>query len=135
VSHSTAAAHAVSRADDRDAYVYRILLNRHHDSRRRRWWGEHPCVGDVDGGSAVRRLTLGQFGGHGGVLELKPHRGRSRRTAVIERVGGPASGHGDHHPAQAHQAVPIWGGWYVRGCHLVVAGSATASRLYTRFRR
>ena len=34
----------VSRADDRDAYVYRILLNCHRDSRRRRWWGEHPTA-------------------------------------------------------------------------------------------
>jgi RNA polymerase sigma-70 factor (sigma-E family) len=32
----------VERADDRDAYVYRILLNCHRDSRRRRWWGERP---------------------------------------------------------------------------------------------
>ena len=32
----------VQRADDRDAYVYRILLNCHRDSRRRRWWGERP---------------------------------------------------------------------------------------------
>lgn len=32
----------VRRADDRDAYVYRVLLNCHRDSRRRRWWGEKP---------------------------------------------------------------------------------------------
>lgn len=32
----------VQRADNRDAYVYRILLNCHRDSRRRRWWGEQP---------------------------------------------------------------------------------------------
>jgi len=32
----------VSRAADPDAYVYRILLNTHADSRRRRWWGESP---------------------------------------------------------------------------------------------
>jgi RNA polymerase sigma-70 factor (sigma-E family) len=32
----------VQRADDRDAYVYRILLNSYRDSRRRRWWGERP---------------------------------------------------------------------------------------------
>ena len=32
----------VQRANDRDAYVYRILLNCHRDSRRRRWWGERP---------------------------------------------------------------------------------------------
>ena len=30
----------IERADDRDAYVYGILLNCHRDSRRRRWWGE-----------------------------------------------------------------------------------------------
>ena len=32
----------VSQADDRDAYVFRILMNCHRDSRRRRWWGERP---------------------------------------------------------------------------------------------
>lgn len=32
----------VRRADDLDAYVYRMLLNCHRDSRRRRWWGEVP---------------------------------------------------------------------------------------------
>lgn len=32
----------VQRAENRDAYVYRILLNCHRDSRRRKWWGERP---------------------------------------------------------------------------------------------
>ncbi len=32
----------VSRADNRDAYVYRMLVNTLTDSRRRRWWGERP---------------------------------------------------------------------------------------------
>ncbi len=32
----------VERADDRDAYVYRVLLNTWASSRRRRWWGERP---------------------------------------------------------------------------------------------
>lgn len=32
----------VQRADNRDAYVYRVLLNCHRDSRRRQWWGERP---------------------------------------------------------------------------------------------
>ena len=32
----------VQRADEPDAYVYRMLLNSHRDSRRRRWWGERP---------------------------------------------------------------------------------------------
>ena len=32
----------VCRADNRAAYVYRMLLNCLRDSRRRRWWGERP---------------------------------------------------------------------------------------------
>jgi RNA polymerase sigma-70 factor (sigma-E family) len=32
----------VRTADNRDAYVYRVLVNAHADSRRRRWWGEQP---------------------------------------------------------------------------------------------
>lgn len=56
----------VQRADDRDAYVYRILLNSYRDSRRRRWWGERPTevlpetggpdiTTEVDVTDAVRR--------------------------------------------------------------------------------
>lgn len=36
----------VRRADDRDAYVFRMLVNQLRDSRRRRWHGETPA-GDV----------------------------------------------------------------------------------------
>ncbi len=32
----------VVRASNPDAYVARIMLNVHRDSRRRRWWGEKP---------------------------------------------------------------------------------------------
>lgn len=32
----------VQKSDNRDAYVYRMLVNCHRDSRRRRWWGERP---------------------------------------------------------------------------------------------
>ena len=32
----------VRRARDRDAYVYRILVNCYRDSHRRRWWAEKP---------------------------------------------------------------------------------------------
>ncbi|MDQ1683120.1 MAG: hypothetical protein QOH99_1661 [Frankiaceae bacterium] len=32
----------VSAAQDREAYVYRVLLNVLATSRRRRWWGEEP---------------------------------------------------------------------------------------------
>ena len=56
----------VQGAENRDAYVYRVLLNRHRDSRRRKWWGERPtCVlpdhgtadttSDVDTADAVRQ--------------------------------------------------------------------------------
>jgi RNA polymerase sigma-70 factor (sigma-E family) len=34
----------VRRARDRDAYVYRILLNCYRDSHRRRWWAEKPAA-------------------------------------------------------------------------------------------
>ena len=41
----------VEKATDRDAYVYRILLNCHRDSRRRRWWGERPTATPPDHGT------------------------------------------------------------------------------------
>lgn len=63
----------MERARDRDAYVYRILLNCHRDSRRRRWWGERPSIltpleiskgpttpiSGVDMADAVRRAMAG----------------------------------------------------------------------------
>lgn len=60
----------VSAADDRDAYVYRMLRNCLHDSRRRRWRGERPSarvpdtpVADrtaaVDTADAVHRALAG----------------------------------------------------------------------------
>jgi RNA polymerase sigma factor (sigma-70 family) len=51
----------VARADDRDAYVYRVLVNTYNDSRRRRWWKERPSsdlaepAASVDGTDAVVR--------------------------------------------------------------------------------
>ncbi len=44
----------VQRADDRDAYVYTVLLNCYRDSRRRRWWGERPTDELPDRGVADR---------------------------------------------------------------------------------
>lgn len=46
----------VCKADDRDAYVYWVLLNSYRDSRRRRWWGEQP--------TADFRSGRDRFGGH-----------------------------------------------------------------------
>jgi RNA polymerase sigma-70 factor (sigma-E family) len=34
----------VMRAEHRDAYVYRVLVNVHTSSRRRRWWTERPTA-------------------------------------------------------------------------------------------
>jgi DNA-directed RNA polymerase specialized sigma24 family protein len=65
----------VSSTRDPDAYVHRMLINALNDSRRRRWWGEHPTrelpETTVDGvedtvssrdllRSALLRLPLGQ---------------------------------------------------------------------------
>ncbi len=65
----------VSRAQDPDAYVHRVLINTLTDSRRRRWWGETPTEVLPEGGlpdaadevvrgdalrTALLRLTLEQ---------------------------------------------------------------------------
>lgn len=67
----------VQAADDRDAYVHRILLNTFTSSRRRRWTGERPTqhvhdraqedaavrVDDTDAVvRALQRLPIGQRG-------------------------------------------------------------------------
>lgn len=72
----------VQRADDPDAYVYRILLNCHRDSRRRRWWGERPAevvpdrrVGDLTDQvavvDAVHRALRDLTKGHREVVVLR----------------------------------------------------------------
>ena len=63
----------VRAADNRDAYVYRMLVNGLRDSRRRRWWGERAtdvlpegraaarrdAIADVDTADAVHRALAG----------------------------------------------------------------------------
>ncbi len=44
----------VSRADNRDAYVYRMLLNCLRDVRRSRWWKDRAATGELEDG---RRTT------------------------------------------------------------------------------
>ncbi|MFG1913465.1 SigE family RNA polymerase sigma factor [Micromonospora sp. NPDC048898] len=62
--------HKVTKADDQEAYVYRILVNAYRDSRRRRWWGEIPAAAvpeqaeadattRVDAADAVSRALAG----------------------------------------------------------------------------
>ena len=48
----------VRKARDRDAYVYRILLNCHRDSQRRQWWGEVPTAEMPDRGTAETRQSM-----------------------------------------------------------------------------
>ena len=38
----------VRSAANPDAYVYRMLVNCHHDSHRRHWWGEQPTAAPPD---------------------------------------------------------------------------------------
>jgi DNA-directed RNA polymerase specialized sigma24 family protein len=51
----------VSRTDNRDAYVARMLLNGFRESRRRRWWQERPTEHlpgtGVDDGAAAHAET------------------------------------------------------------------------------
>jgi RNA polymerase sigma-70 factor (sigma-E family) len=60
----------VSGADNREAYVYRMLRNCLRDSRRRRWWGERPSdrvpetlapdhTAAIDTADAVHRALAG----------------------------------------------------------------------------
>jgi RNA polymerase sigma-70 factor (sigma-E family) len=60
----------VQRATDRDAYVYRVLVNCRNDSRRRFWWNERPTGQlpertapdqgvDFEQADAVRRALAG----------------------------------------------------------------------------
>lgn len=64
----------VRAADNRDAYVYRMLVNSLRDSKRRRWWGEHATdqvpeapfrgvrrdpTADVDTADAIHRAMAG----------------------------------------------------------------------------
>ncbi len=72
----------VRRADDRDAYVYRVLVNCHASSRRRRWWGERPTdrppehSSDDPAESSVERRTM---------LDALQRLGVDQRTVLVLR--------------------------------------------------
>lgn len=51
----------VRRAADRDAYVYRVLLNCLRDSKRRRWWGERPTDFTIHSHAAHRQVAADGF--------------------------------------------------------------------------
>jgi RNA polymerase sigma-70 factor (sigma-E family) len=86
----------VQAADDRDAYVHRILLNTFTSSRRRRWTGERPTgqlpdrlhedaaarVDDTDAiARALQRLTVDQRGVV--VLRYYAHLSEQQAAAVL----------------------------------------------------
>ncbi|WP_134740046.1 SigE family RNA polymerase sigma factor [Nocardioides sp. 503] len=54
LTHCYASWARVRAADNRDAYVYRMLVNSLRDSRRRRWWGERPTDELPEGPAAGR---------------------------------------------------------------------------------
>lgn len=88
----------VARADQPDAYVYRILTNTLRDARSRRWAGEIPTdslpdatAGDVDPttGLAVRRALAAMTREHREVLVLRFYADLSEaQTATV--LGIPA---------------------------------------------
>jgi len=50
----------VSGADNRDAYVYRMLLNCLRDVRRSRWWKDRAATGELgDGGPGSLQTSVG----------------------------------------------------------------------------
>ncbi|KAA1418660.1 SigE family RNA polymerase sigma factor [Nocardioides humilatus] len=87
----------VRKARDRDAYVYRILLNCFRDSRRRQWWGEvptdalpdRPAAGDAtvdaDLADAVRRALADLDDGQRAVVVLRyfAHLSEAQTAAVL----------------------------------------------------
>lgn len=87
----------VQRADQPDAYVYRVLVNAFRDARARRWHGELPTAelpdGPVEGadpttGLAVRRALAAMSVQHREVLVLRYYADLSERE-TSEALGVP----------------------------------------------
>jgi RNA polymerase sigma-70 factor (sigma-E family) len=83
----------VSAADDRTAYVYRMLLNCLRDSRRRRWWGERPtehlpetagpdAAAAFETADAVHRALAGLSKGNRDVVVLRYFAGLSEQQTA-----------------------------------------------------
>lgn len=106
----------VQRAEDRDAYVYRILVNSHRDSRRRRWWGERPTEtvpdqgvadssSDLAAADAVRRALRDLSRSHREVVVLRYYAHMSEaQTAQFLHVA-PGTVKSRHARAMAQLAV------------------------------
>ncbi|MDO9456199.1 SigE family RNA polymerase sigma factor [Nocardioides sp.] len=74
----------VRRADDRDAYVHRVLVNSFTDSRRRRWTGERPTDALPDHGEQATDETE-QVDLRDGVGRALAHLSDDQRVAVVLR--------------------------------------------------
>lgn len=72
----------VSRADDRDAYVHRMLLNAFTSSRRRRWTQERPTERTADG---VVADQTGRVDESDAVLRALARLGHDQRAVVVLR--------------------------------------------------
>ncbi|GAA5140940.1 SigE family RNA polymerase sigma factor [Nocardioides marinquilinus] len=83
----------VVRAESRDAYAGRVLLNAFRESRRRRWWGERPAAdlpeqvldddtGRVDDADAARRALAGLTAAQREVVVLRHYVGLSERETA-----------------------------------------------------
>lgn len=72
----------VSRAGNRDAYVYRVLVNCHHDSYRRRRWRERPTAEVPD---AVTDDVTGQVDDADAMLRALNRLGAQHREVVVLR--------------------------------------------------
>lgn len=109
----------VQRATDRDAYVFRMLVNVHRDSHRRRWWGEQPTeqlperptgdtTADIDTADAIaralaalsrphREVVVLRFYAHlseqhiAEILQIAPGTVKSRLSRALAQLAGDAN--------------------------------------------
>lgn len=75
----------VIKARERDAYVYRVLVNMHAKSRRRRWWGELPT--DALPEDAVADTTRQVEEGHAIRVALNALSPANRAAVVLRYYG------------------------------------------------
>lgn len=71
-------------ADDRDAYVYRVLVNTFTDSRRRRWTSERP-TGEVPERVAHGRDATDEVDARDAIDRALANLADDQRTAVVLR--------------------------------------------------
>jgi len=75
----------VRRADDRDAYVYRILVNTFTDSRRRRWTGERATEELPEPASVRERSAFDEVHERDAIDRALGNLAVDQRTAVVLR--------------------------------------------------